>query len=331
VRRIILSCICAVGCAWVLSCSDNPISTDTNAGFNLDKLVSFDTSVYYIVRSSGYDQIEPFIRTEKIIGEPFTDRNGNGVYDPGVDLFVFSTDPAKNQDLNHNGKYDGPDSYWTPGVPFDDIDGNGFPREKDDGFLPGAPYCDFNHNGKRDGEPFTSYVCSIEDTLLDSTTSTYQFYFSDSAFAFTSDSLVSYIVSTSPYSPGSHQRANVGTFSRRGDTVSYGGFRLLVGALVVPGSAKDSFPSYGGWTVYTSTTTLNSVYEFFDMADSGLVRCRIEVSDTWDVASMGMEMEYYFSPTRGPIGYTLQRPKLRQDIMYHFGERVATLPIAMTR
>jgi outer membrane receptor protein involved in Fe transport len=91
---------------------------------------------------------EPFIDGDSIIGEPFTDLNANGRYDPGIDQFVFSTDPAINQDLNHNGKYDGPDVFpWTPGIPYYDRNGNGLYDSPNGQYDPGEPFTDVNGNG----------------------------------------------------------------------------------------------------------------------------------------------------------------------------------------
>lgn len=71
---------------------------------------------------------EPIVDFEHILDEPYTDINGNGRYDNGIDGFVRSGNPAINQDLNYNGKHDGletPPAEWDGNLPFDDIDGNG--------------------------------------------------------------------------------------------------------------------------------------------------------------------------------------------------------------
>jgi hypothetical protein len=53
------------------------------------------------------------------LGEPFIDKNYNGIYDEGIDYFDYT------MDLNENGRYDGPDDPWTPGVPYKDWNNNG--------------------------------------------------------------------------------------------------------------------------------------------------------------------------------------------------------------
>lgn len=64
-----------------------------------------------------WDPAEPFVDyyEDGIFGEPFTDNNGNGIYEPFVDAFDTTT-----QDLNHNGQYDN-----NIGEPFSDLNGNG--------------------------------------------------------------------------------------------------------------------------------------------------------------------------------------------------------------
>lgn len=102
---------------------------------------------------------EPFLEDEAVIGEPYTDVNDNGQYDVGVDIFVRSSDPAVNQDLNYNGRHDGPENTspyeWGPGIPFDDLDGNGTMRIPTGNMIPDedcqyAPFIDWNGNGQWD-------------------------------------------------------------------------------------------------------------------------------------------------------------------------------------
>ncbi|MBI5267742.1 MAG: TonB-dependent receptor [candidate division Zixibacteria bacterium] len=102
---------------------------------------------------------EPYIDGDSIIGEPFTDLNANGRYDAGIDQFVFSTDPAINQDLNHNGKYDGPDILvWTPGIPYYDRNGNGLFDVRNGQYDPGEPFADNNGNGIYDYGTSASFL-----------------------------------------------------------------------------------------------------------------------------------------------------------------------------
>ncbi len=96
------------------------------------------------------DQPEPFRDGDKNLGEPFIDVNMNGVYDPGIDIFIASPDPKINMDLNHNSKYDGPGDTWSPGMPFLDLNGNGLYDPPNGVYDIGEPFTDLNGNGKWD-------------------------------------------------------------------------------------------------------------------------------------------------------------------------------------
>jgi outer membrane receptor protein involved in Fe transport len=93
---------------------------------------------------------EPYIDGDSILGEPFVDLNANGSYDPGIDVFVMSNDPATNMDLNHNGRRDGPTDPWTPGIPYLDRNGNGVFDLPNGVYDAGEPFTDRNGNGKWD-------------------------------------------------------------------------------------------------------------------------------------------------------------------------------------
>ncbi len=92
---------------------------------------------------------EPYIDGDSVIGEPFTDVNGNGVYDQGIDIFIRSVG-ADNQDLNHDGRHNGPGDPWEPGIPFVDRNGNGLYDAPNGVYDTGEPYVDKNGNGKHD-------------------------------------------------------------------------------------------------------------------------------------------------------------------------------------
>ena len=84
-----------------------------------DDYVQFDTTRFMIQRSlEAWPDWEWYVHCEASLGEPFGDANGNGVYDVGIDTFVKSVGPD-NMDYNDNGKHDGPDDPWEPGIPFD--------------------------------------------------------------------------------------------------------------------------------------------------------------------------------------------------------------------
>lgn len=89
---------------------------------------------------------EPYLDGDLIIGEPFTDLNGNGVYDQGIDIFIMGVG-SDNMDLNHNGRYDGPGDNWEPGIPFEDRNGNGLYDPPNFQYDTGEKFTDVNGNG----------------------------------------------------------------------------------------------------------------------------------------------------------------------------------------
>jgi len=153
-RNFIFGVLLAILCGC--SSEDNPTGTGDNSP-EPGGYIYADTGHYqltFAVLSYLKFFPEPVVNWEKSLGEPFTDINGNGVYDPGIDEFIMCLDIDSNQDLNRNNKYDGPDDPWQPGIPFDDIDGNGvFRQNPDDPYInyeAGLPFADFNLNGQRD-------------------------------------------------------------------------------------------------------------------------------------------------------------------------------------
>ncbi|MGH8015024.1 MAG: TonB-dependent receptor domain-containing protein, partial [Candidatus Zixiibacteriota bacterium] len=97
---------------------------------------------------------EPYIDGDSIIGEPFTDVNGDRVFQPGIDRWDRST-----QDLNRNGLYDGPDTpFWTPEIPFVDNNGNGLYDLPNFQWDQGEPYNDINGNAVYDAGGSSSFL-----------------------------------------------------------------------------------------------------------------------------------------------------------------------------
>jgi outer membrane receptor protein involved in Fe transport len=104
---------------------------------------------------------EPYIDGDSSLGEPFTDINGNGVYDPGVDRFVTALNTPPNQDFNRDNKYTGPGRYyWEPGIPYIDYNGNGVYDAPNNAYDPGEPFVDINKNGRHDqgGDNNTAFL-----------------------------------------------------------------------------------------------------------------------------------------------------------------------------
>ncbi|UCC43045.1 MAG: TonB-dependent receptor, partial [Candidatus Zixiibacteriota bacterium] len=96
---------------------------------------------------------EPYIDGDVILGEPFIDVNSNGVYEPGLDVFVIDVDDNINMDKNRNGQYDGPDMSplnFSKEIAFEDRNGNGVYDMPNQHYDPGEPFTDVNGNGKYD-------------------------------------------------------------------------------------------------------------------------------------------------------------------------------------
>ncbi len=135
--------------------SEQFVDVNGDGKWNSGDLLITDTNrngVYDRDRSdiTNIDVGEPYTDGDVILGEPFTDVNLNGVYDAGIDIFVMAVDPAVNQDLNRNSKYDGPKDAWLPGTPFRDLNGNGIYDPKNSAYDAGEPFIDLNKNGQYD-------------------------------------------------------------------------------------------------------------------------------------------------------------------------------------
>jgi len=157
----LISLIIAFATLAAIGCDENSDSLLTSEiVYAYRELAIFNTSEYLFSKrdyvGSLNDIPEPLVNWEQSLGEPFFDIDGDQVYDPAADVFVISDDPDSNQDLNRNGLYDGPDDPWSPGIPFDDIDGDGEFREDPgdhiSGYEPGLPYADFNLNNTHDAD-----------------------------------------------------------------------------------------------------------------------------------------------------------------------------------
>ncbi len=97
---------------------------------------------------------EPYIDGDSIIGEPYTEINGDGVFTQGVDKWDRLT-----QDLNQNGLYDGPDTpFWTPEIPFVDYNGNALYDPPNFQFDQGELYNDVNGNTVHDAGGSFSFL-----------------------------------------------------------------------------------------------------------------------------------------------------------------------------
>nr|MBN2277205.1 TonB-dependent receptor [candidate division Zixibacteria bacterium] len=93
---------------------------------------------------------EPYEDGDVSLGEPFTDVNNNGRYDKDIDIFILSADPEDNQDLDRSSGYTSPDETWSPGIPYEDRNGNGVYDPPNYKYDPGEKFTDLNGNGVYD-------------------------------------------------------------------------------------------------------------------------------------------------------------------------------------
>jgi outer membrane receptor protein involved in Fe transport len=103
------------------------------------------------VTGADTDAGEIFVDGDVILGEPFIDMDKDGKYNPAVDRFITCNCP-ENQDLNFNSQFDGPESPYSTGLPYRDLNGNGV-YDPPDGAATrqdGEPFIDRNGNGRYD-------------------------------------------------------------------------------------------------------------------------------------------------------------------------------------
>ncbi len=96
---------------------------------------------------------EPFLDGDSIIGEPFTDVNGNGIFEPGIDKWDRLT-----QDLDTNGLYNSPEFPWAIGIPYYDRNGNGLYDIPNFQYDQGESFNDVNGNAEYDAGGNSSFL-----------------------------------------------------------------------------------------------------------------------------------------------------------------------------
>jgi hypothetical protein len=302
---VLLFAIAAIG-LFYFGCGDGDFSTDSGpVTYTYQQFVHFDSTEYRFVKRDDPRALtkipEPLVNWEKSLGEPFTDVNGNGVYEPGIDSFVISSDPSINQDLNHNDQYDNPEDPWTEGIPFDDIDGNGQfrpdPGEHISGYELGLPYCDYNENQKHDGDLKARYgVAKWKSGLYYIDGIKYSLAKCDSAaYRFVSDSDQVYDLLMS-YAP----TMNALIYTDTGLDYKIPNFALRLlnpGTIVEEDSTRIELPWYPDPVVYYRWVTLAEHLEVDGISFSGLVKVR--------VGDDNFRYDFYFSRDWGILAYEL--------------------------
>ncbi len=347
---ILLFALFTVGCLLV-GCSEDdvPVVTQPVTSYPYRSIHVLDSGQYVLARSVNTHPVDPvqhetYVYREKVLGEPFIDYNGNGVYDRGVDGFIIGVGPD-NQDLNHNGTYDGPDSYWTPGVPFDDLDGDGEPR--DDGYpnyafwTPGTPYCDYNGNGKWDAD-LAYWYDMVECIAGDSAHGRwYRLYRVGEAYHFKSDSGVDYFLpggSTIAYSPEYIRDLMLVTDSSICWLDFDGAIAIFDSGTIRPETTVVQTVTFqsDNWQPHaTRITTFGQQLTVDGQTYSDLIKVRLEnflFSDPGLTTHYRLTYrEFYFSPTMGLMAI-LGKSESDGDVFeLYFVERYASLPLPMKR
>jgi hypothetical protein len=291
-RRLVLFFLAVSIVSLQFGCSEdnggNPVASDPT--YTYGELAVFDTTAAIFSRleypSSGSKIPEPLVNWEQSLGEPFTDNNGNGVYDAGVDTY---------QDINNNDAYDGPGDPWTPGIPFDDIDGNGEFREDPgdhiSGYQIGLPYADFNENSIHDGDLKAVYgvVKWVKGTWLYGLPAYYPAP-ADAVYRFVSDSGMVYDL---PFRFTPTMNAVIvesdGLYLR----LDPNPVRILSKGDIVADSAVAPKPAAPD--EFTRTVTLNASINVDGVTYSDLVKVQLEDTDDQYI--------FYFARKRGIIAY----------------------------
>jgi hypothetical protein len=291
--------------AFMLGCEDEDFSTGTSdLDYLYSQFVHFDSTEYRLVKRDyprAIDKIpEPLVNWEQSLGEPFTDMNGNEIYEPGIDSFVISGDPNINQDLNGNGSYDSPDDPWSEGVPYDDIDGNGEfrpdPGDHISGYEPGLPYADYNTNNKHDGDLKAAYgVAEWQTFSWFGEGIRYRLIFYDPAvYRFVSDSGLNYDL---PFS----NAPIINTLITSDTALLYQIDYLSTVSLLRPGiiEAEDSteieLPGNPNPIFYYRWVTLGESLQVDGLSFSDLVKVRI--------GNNAYRFDFYFSRGLGIMAY----------------------------
>jgi hypothetical protein len=117
--------------------TDSPIEPEEPSFYLMSDYFPLDYGDNWTWEVLGYPVQEYYVDGDSSLGEPFTDLNGNSIWDSGENF----------DDLNFNGKYDSPLDLWTPGIPYDDRNSNGQYDEPNDSWELGECFLDLDDNG----------------------------------------------------------------------------------------------------------------------------------------------------------------------------------------
>ncbi len=351
--------------AVFLTCDEDKPIIPITPEYSLTDFVHFDKMKFVLRRDSlnGFSNWGEYVLCDRSLGESFTDVNGNGVYDEGIDIFIISNRPD-NQDIDRNSRYTYPDEPWVPGIPFDDVDGDG---EFDSigsindyyAYENGKPFCDYNGNGIHDdtlGFTYTLLKCS---TFTSGNMIEYFFYkYPKCFYSYTSDSGKNYWLPTNsalfnsfcddlgqpcsqPFSNPVFKISDSGLCvyikESFGQTYIIGDILLLdSGKINLSGVAKRVIfchSSYTDTVEFSRTNSINQSLEIGDTIFKDLLKVRF---DSAIVLNTGMYIpgrffEFYFSLELGLIAYRISVDDQQRIREYYFDIRYETLPIPMTK
>jgi len=173
-----VSLACLIVCRGFISCAKKKVNSQDLVYVIQDYFpLAEGNSWTYQMNALQIFWTEPTVDGDINLGEPFTDLNGNGVFDwpepygdvnqngqwdPGEDFvdvncngtydslqetFISCSSCPENQDLNHDGRYNSPCEPWRQYIPFLDLNGDGDFDPADASSNNGEPYVDLNGDG----------------------------------------------------------------------------------------------------------------------------------------------------------------------------------------
>lgn len=325
-------------------CSDDKITEPEEEviEYTFDNFVNFDNIGYVLLKANQVGLVnypEFYLWWEKNMGEPFTDVNGNGIYDAGVDGFIISSG-SDNQDVNFNGEYDGPDVPWELGFSYDDINGDGV-RVVNRNWgtnitkTSQTPYADFNQNGQWDEvTDYNTNMAKCSTEVISENAFYHGFVQVDSLYYFLSDSGFHYYLTGQNRLQNSIYSFNFMELIDSGLVFSNGQwkYKLLDTGLIISDSvyvidtAIDLFVAQfeiGRRTLTGESLTIDGkLYNDLVRITVSYLNGRGSDDDVWD---------FYFDHDLGLIAMHIFEDFFHNYVWIYFDARIDTIPLPMIR
>jgi hypothetical protein len=138
--------VCAVIlCVFMIGCAKKKTTAPTDASDEPDEPAQTVMQQYFPLNHGDrwtwevtwFEMEEEYVDGDSSLGEPFEDKNQNGIFDNG-DTY---------EDLNNNGEYDGPGDPWLPPIPYLDRNNNGQYDSANGTWEVGEFFLDLDGNG----------------------------------------------------------------------------------------------------------------------------------------------------------------------------------------